>query len=113
VTASATRGGISVAQSSGRYDITTDSGGITLERISGRVSAASHDGTIALKLTPPDVPSLEVKTVRPGDIVCRLNACSGSSSTWTENHKLLRIGGGAPDYRLSTTGAPILIDYLR
>jgi hypothetical protein len=113
VTASATRGGISVAQSSGRYDISTDSGGITLERISGRVSAASHGGTIALRLTPPDVPSLEVKTERPGDIVCRLDACRGGSSTWTANRRLLRIGGGAPDYRLSTTGAPIVIDYLR
>lgn len=114
VTASATRGGISVAQSTGRYDITTQSGGITLDRVSGRVSAASHEGPIALKLAPPDVPSLEVKAERTGDIVCRLDACGNrGASTWTANRRLLRIGGGAPDYRLSTTGARILIDYLR
>ncbi|HEX8172076.1 MAG TPA: hypothetical protein VF824_16175 [Thermoanaerobaculia bacterium] len=112
VTAATTRGGISVAQSSGRYTITSDSGGITLDRVNGRVDAASHDGGIALKLTPEDEPpSIEARTASNGTIVCNAKDCRGAE--WTGDRKQLRIGAGDPDYRLSTAGAFIVIDFLR
>ncbi|HVG25127.1 MAG TPA: hypothetical protein VND45_13305 [Thermoanaerobaculia bacterium] len=107
VTAYATSGGISVAQSTGRYKISTNSGGITLERVSGIVEASSRQGAIALKLPPDELPFVEAKIAEAGEILCQLQGCEGG--TWGANRRQLRLGHGAPSYRLSTNTAPILI----
>jgi len=98
---------VSVAQSSGRYRITTDSGGITLDRVTGDVEASSQEGAIALKLPTADLPTIEAKTAEAGHINCTLKGCE--DGTWAANRQLLRIGGGIPHIRLSTTGAAITI----
>ena len=115
VSAQATSGGISVAQSTGNYKINTESGGITLDRISGRVEAESREGAIAYKVAPADdSPQIEAKTDDDGQILCRLNGCQGGGlGTWTADRKTLRIGSGTPDVRLTTAGAPIIIDRVR
>jgi hypothetical protein len=115
VSAQATSGGISVAQSTGNYKIATESGGITLDRISGRVEAESREGAIAFKVAPADTtPAIEAKTADQGHILCRLSGCQGGGlGTWTADRKTLRIGSGTPDVRLTTSGAPIIIDRLR
>jgi DUF4097 and DUF4098 domain-containing protein YvlB len=107
VTAHATRGGISVAQSSGHYKISTASGGITLERVSGDVEAMSQEGAIALKIAPSETPSVEARIAEGGEILCTFRGCEGGQ--WTADRRVLRIGGGRPDIRLSTTAAPIII----
>ena len=107
VTAHATSGGISVAQSSGRYKISTNSGGITLERVSGIVEASSKQGAIALKLPPNELPFVEARIAEGGEILCQLQSCVGG--LWGANRRQLRLGHGAPQFRLSTTAAPILI----
>ena len=107
VTASATSGGISVAQSSGEYRISTISGGITLERVNGKVDAVSRDGTIALRVAPGTVPSLEARTTPEGQILCTLSGC-GPGNAWGAGGKTLRLGGGVPGIRI-TTSAPIII----
>ncbi len=107
VTAYATTGGVSVAQSTGRYKITTESGGITLDRVTGLVDASSRDGAIAFKVAGGDVPTIEAKTAEGGHILCTLKGCDEGS--WTSNRTALRIGGGVPDVRLSTSGASIYI----
>ena len=106
VVAQATRGGISVAQSSGHYKISTHSGGITLERVTGRIEAQSNDGAIALKLPATDTPNVEAKIADGGEILCSLRGCEGGL---TPDRKLLRMGDGAPEIRLSTKAAPIII----
>jgi DUF4097 and DUF4098 domain-containing protein YvlB len=109
VTALTTRGGISVAQSSGRYKITTSSGGITLERVTGHIDATSRQGAIALKLPAADVPSVEAKIAGGSEIHCTLRGCDEGLGVWGAGRRALRIGGGVPDIRLSTTDAPITI----
>jgi hypothetical protein len=107
VTAHATSGGISVAQSSGRYKVSTNSGGITLERVSGTVEASSREGAIALKLAPGELPLVEAKIAEGGEILCKLQSCEGG--LWGANRRQLRLGHGAPNFRLTTSAAPILI----
>ena len=107
VTAHATSGGISVAQSSGRYKVSTNSGGITLERVSGTVEASSREGAIALKLAPNELPLVEAKIAEGGEILCQLQSCEGG--LWGANRRQLRLGHGAPNFRLTTSAAPILI----
>jgi hypothetical protein len=107
VTASATSGGISVAQSSGRYKVTTDAGGITLDRVAGTVEATSRNGAIALKLPAAGGQTVEARIAEGGEILCTLRGCEAAQ--WGAGHKQVRIGGGPPAIRLSTTAAPILI----
>ncbi len=107
VTAHTGSGGISVAQSSGRYKITTETGGITLDRVTGDVDATSREGAIALKLHTADLPTIEAKTADAGHINCTLKGCE--EGTWAANRQMLRIGGGIPHIRLTTTGAAITI----
>jgi hypothetical protein len=107
VTAHATSGGISVAQSTGRYKITTNSGGITLERVSGVVEASSREGAIALKVGADELPIVEARIAEGGEILCQLQSCEGG--LWAANRRQLRLGHGAPTYRLTTNAAPILI----
>ena len=107
VTAHATSGGISVAQSSGRYKISTNSGGITLERVSGMVEASSQQGAIALKLAPDELPMVDARIAEGGEILCQLQSCQGG--LWAANRRQLRLGHGTPQFRLSTSAAPILI----
>lgn len=107
VTAHATSGGISVAQSSGRYKISTNSGGITLERVSGTVEASSREGAIALKLAPDELPLVEARIAGGGEILCQLQSCEGG--LWGANRRQLRLGHGTPNFRLTTSAAPILI----
>jgi Putative adhesin len=107
VTAHATSGGISVAQSSGKYKISTNSGGITLERVTGTVDATSREGAIALKFAPNELPLVEAKIAEGGEILCQLQSCEGG--LWGANRRQLRLGHGAPNYRLTTNAAPILI----
>jgi hypothetical protein len=115
VSAQATSGGISVAQSTGSYKIATDSGGITLDRISGRVDAESREGAIAFKVAPAEeMPGIEARTNVDGHILCHLDGCQGGAlGIWGSDRKSLRIGSGVPDIRLSTAGAPIIIDRVR
>ncbi|HEX6098434.1 MAG TPA: DUF4097 family beta strand repeat-containing protein [Thermoanaerobaculia bacterium] len=107
VTASATSGGISVAQSSGRYKISTNIGGITLDRVTGNVDASSQRGAIALRLPAAAGSSVEAKIAEGGEILCTLRGCDAAQ--WSPNHRELRLGAGAPQIRLSTVAAPILI----
>lgn len=107
VTAHATTGGVSVAHSTGRYKITTESGGITLDRVTGLIEANSRDGAIAFKVADSDVPSIEAKTDEGGYIVCTVKGCD--EGQWASNRTAVRIGGGVPDVKLSTSGASILI----
>lgn len=108
VTAHATTGGISVAQSTGRYKISTNSGGITLERVSGQVDASSQEGAIALKLAPDGkTPGVEARIADSGEILCQLQSCE--DGLWGANRRQLRLGHGAPQFRLTTSAAQILI----
>jgi hypothetical protein len=107
VTAHASSGGVSVAQSTGRYRITTDSGGITLDRVTGDVEAMSQDGAIALKLPVTEAPAIEAKTAEMGHINCTLKSCEDGK--WDRKRQQLRLGGGSPRIRLTTTGAAITI----
>ena len=113
VTAHATTGGISVAQGTGSYRITTESGGITLERVSGRVDASSREGAIAFKVGTDEPPVIEAHTDPEGEILCHLARCESGLGSWTADRKSLRIGGSAPSVRLSTAGAAIIIDRVR
>lgn len=107
VTAYSSSGGVSVAQSTGRYRINTDSGGITLDRVTGDIEAVSREGAIALKVPPAELPNLEARTAAAGHIACTARGCE--VGRWGANRQLLRIGGGLPDIRLTTTGAAITI----
>jgi len=115
VSAQATSGGISVVQSTGNYKIATESGGITLDRITGKVEAESREGAIAFKVAPAEeMPAIEARTNDEGHILCHLDGCQGGAlGTWGSDRKTLRIGSGVPEVRLSTAGAPIIIDRLR
>lgn len=108
VSARTTSGGVSVASSSGDFKIETDSGGITLDRVSGRVEAISHDGAIALKVDDARVPSIEARTGGGGSIICNIN----NDATWDANRKVMRIGDGYPEVRLSTDST-IMIERIR
>ena len=107
VTASATSGGISVAQSTGRYKVTTEAGGITLDRVAGTVEATSRSGAIALKLPAADGQTVEAKISEGGEILCTMRGCEAAQ--WSPGHKQVRLGGGPPAIKLSTSAAPILI----
>lgn len=108
VSARTTTGGVSVASSSGTFKIETESGGITLDRVSGRVEAVSHDGAIALKVDDARVPTIEARTGGGGSIICNIT----SDATWDANRKVVRIGDGYPEVRLSTDST-IMIDRIR
>jgi hypothetical protein len=109
VSAKTTNGGISVASSGGDFKIETESGGITLDRVSGRVEAISHVGAIALKVADvAALPTIEAHTGGGGSIICNLT----NDGTWDSTRKMLRIGEGYPDVRLSTDST-IMIDRIR
>jgi hypothetical protein len=108
VAAKTTNGGISVASSRGDFKIETESGGITLDRVAGRVEAISHVGAIALKVPETPLPNLEARAGGGGSIICNLT----SDGTWDSTRKMLRIGEGYPDVRLSTDST-IMIDRIR
>lgn len=109
VAAKTSNGGISVASSRGDFKIETESGGITLDRVAGRVEAISHVGAIALKVsdTPP-LPNIEARAGGGGSIICNLT----TDGTWDSTRKMLRIGDGYPEMRLSTDST-IMIDRIR
>lgn len=109
VKASATSGGISVVQSIGKYVISTDSGGITLDRISGRAEAYSRAGSIALKVPlGTATPRIEARTAT-AHILCALKNCDAGLAKWAGDKRSLTIGAAPPDFRLTTTGSPIMI----
>ncbi|HSP13908.1 MAG TPA: hypothetical protein VLV78_04060 [Thermoanaerobaculia bacterium] len=107
VSAQATNGGISLASCSGENRIATENGGISLDKID-RVNATTQNGPIAFKLHDAAVPALEART--DDEIVCRLKVCSDG---WSADRKRLRIGTSAPQIRLMTNTAPILIEQVR
>ena len=107
VSATATNGGISLAACTGENRIETESGGITLEKID-RVNATTQNGPIAFKLPESDMPSLEART--DDEIVCHLKVCTAG---WSADRKRLRIGSAAPQVKLMTNSAPILIEQVR
>lgn len=115
VTARATNGGISVAQCAGDHKVQTENGGISLDKVTGHVEATTQNGPISLKLRDTPLPSLEARTDDEGEIVCNLKGCADRLGNWTPNRKVLRIGaaGTPPSIRLSTTGAPIMIEQVR
>jgi hypothetical protein len=109
VRAFATKGGISVVQSTGKYVISTESGGITLDRVSGRAEAYSVDGAISLKVAQGQTaPKIEAHT-SGSTIVCALKNCESGLGIWSTDKRALKIGGGLPDYRITTIGSSILI----
>lgn len=109
VSARTTGGGISVASSSGDFKIETQTGGITLDRVSGRVEATSRDGAIALKVDDDaQVPTIEARAGGGGSIICNIT----SEAIWDPTRKMVRIGDGYPEVRLSTDST-IMIDRIR
>src|SRR5215212_11424762 len=109
VSAKTTNGGISVANSPGDFKIETESGGITLDRVSGRVEAISREGAIALKVDEAaSVPTIEARAGGGGSIICNLT----NDATWDPTRKMVRIGDGYPEVRLSTDST-IMIDRIR
>lgn len=109
VRASATSGGISVVQSIGKYVISTDSGGITLDRINGRAEAFSRAGSIALKVPASlTTPKIEART-SAAHILCALKNCDSGLGKWAGDKRTLTIGTSPADFRLTTTGSPIMI----
>ncbi len=109
VKASATGGGISVVQSIGKYVISTDSGGITLDRISGRAEAYSRAGSVALKVQQSStVPKIEARTAS-AHILCALKNCDSGLGKWAADKRSLVIGSSPPDFKITTTGSPIMI----
>jgi hypothetical protein len=109
VSAKTTNGGISVASSSGDFKIETESGGITLDRVSGRVEAISRVGAIALKVdNDAQVPNIEARAGSAGSIICNLTG----EATWDSTRRVVRIGDGYPEVRLSTDST-IMIDRIR
>jgi hypothetical protein len=111
ITAHATNGGISMAHCGGENRVTTENGGISLEKISGRLDATTQNGPIAYKLRDTSLPALEAHTDSDGEILCNLKRCD--EATWTANRKSLRLGSAVPSIRLSTAGAPIMIEQVR
>ena len=107
ITARATNGGISLASCTGENRIQTENGGISLEKID-RVDAKTQNGPIALRTTD-SAPPLEATT--DDEVVCRLRICS--TDAFSGNRKKLRIGTSAPQIRLSSASAPILIEQER
>lgn len=107
VTAQATNGGISLAACSGENHIATENGGISLEKID-HVNATTQNGPIAFKLRETETPALEART--DDEIVCRLKVCTDG---WSADRKRLRLGTSAPQIRLMTNTAPILIEQVR
>lgn len=110
VKASATGGGISVVQSIGKYLISTDSGGITLDRITGRAEAYSRAGSVALKVQQSSsvTPKIEARTAS-AHILCALKNCDAGLGKWAADKRSLTIGTAPPDFRITTTGSPIMI----
>ncbi|HEX2835869.1 MAG TPA: hypothetical protein VHW00_22865 [Thermoanaerobaculia bacterium] len=110
VKASATGGGISVVQSIGKYVISTDSGGITLDRITGRAEAYSRAGSVALKVqqSSTTAPKIEARTAS-AHILCALKNCDAGLGKWAADKRSLTIGTAPPDFRITTTGSPIMI----
>jgi len=108
VSARTTGGGISVASSSGDFRIETQTGGITLDRVSGRVEATSQVGAIALKVDDAQVPTIEARAGGGGSIICNIT----NEAIWDPNRKMVRIGDGYPEVRLSTDST-IMIDRIR
>lgn len=115
VTARATNGGISLASCGGSHNVETENGGISLDKVTGRVTATTQNGPISLKLRDAAVPTLEARTDDDGEILCNLKGCADRLGNWTPDHKTLRIGaaGAPPSIRLSTNGAPIMIEQVR
>jgi hypothetical protein len=109
VKASATGGGISVVQSTGKFVISTDSGGITLDRITGRAEAYSRAGSVALKVQQSStLPKIEARTAS-AHILCALKNCDTGLGKWAGDKRALTIGTAPPDFRITTTGSPIMI----
>lgn len=104
----ATSGGISVVQSTGKFVVSTETGGITLDRINGRAEAYSRSGSIALKVPSTTAPKIEARTAA-AHILCALKNCDAGLGKWAANKRSLTIGASPPDFRLTTTGSPIMI----
>ena len=113
VTATATNGGISLVSFAGESSIKTENGGISLDRISGSVQAVSQNGPISLKLRDVSAPSLEASTEDKGEILCSIKGCADGRGDWTPNRKHLRIGTTAPQIRLTSYSADIMIEQVR
>lgn len=113
VTASATNGGISLASCAGENHLKTENGGISIDKISGSVRAETQNGPISLKLRDALTPSLEASTRDEGEIVCNLKGCADGLGNWTPNRKHLRIGSAAPQIRLTSFSADIMIEQVR
>lgn len=113
VIASATNGGISLASCAGESDLKTSNGGISLDKISGSVRAVTQNGPISLKVRDAPLTSLEASTEEQGEILCNLKGCADGLGNWTLNRKHLRIGSAAPQIRLTSYNADIMIEQVR
>jgi hypothetical protein len=113
ITARAKNGGISLAYCAGEQKITTQNGGISLDKISGKLDATTENGSISLKVQDGASAQIEARTVDEGEILCNLKGCSDGLGNWGADRKTLRIGTATPTIRLTTGGAPIVIEQVR
>jgi hypothetical protein len=108
IKAFSTSGGISVVQSTGKFVLSSETGGITLDRVSGRAEAFSRSGSIALKVSAAAKPNVEARTAA-AHILCALKDCNTGLGKWAANRRALTLGTAPPDFRLTTSGSPIMI----
>lgn len=113
ITARAKNGGISLAYCAGEQKVTTQNGGISLDKISGKLDATTENGSISLKVHDGAPPQIEARTEDEGEILCHLKGCADGLGNWAADRKSLRIGTAAPTIRLTTGGAPIVIEQVR
>ena len=113
ITARAKNGGISLAYCGGEQKVTTQNGGISLDKILGKLDATTENGSISLKIHDVSAPQIEARTEDEGEILCNLKGCSDGLGNWAADRKSLRIGTSAPTIRLTTGGAPIVIEQVR
>jgi hypothetical protein len=113
VAVDSSNGGIAVRNVHGGIVARTTNGGISLDRVTGNVEATTENGPISLKVRQKVLPSIVARTEDSGMIVCNLAECAGGSGAWTANRKQLHLAGSGTPIRLTTTGAPIIIEQVR
>lgn len=108
-----TDGGVAIRNLTGTVFAASMNGPIAIDRVSGSIDARSANGPISLKVRPNWIPSIVASTEQGGTIHCYLPTCRNGSGAWTSDRKQLSLYGEGGPVRLTTTGAPIVIDQVR
>lgn len=109
----AENGGISLSDCGGDVDVTVQNGGVNVKLAknwsSGHLTGSTLNGGMSVEVPSDFSGTMLVRGSEHSHISCRSEKCASGEKTWDDEGRVIKLGSGDPNIKLSTVNGGIVI----